>query len=74
MIEPHLPVSPPPPNGYIVHYVPHNKQITSKFPIVGTSPVVGSPQEPSTYEGNDLNVQDFTNNENEDINEGKHST
>ncbi|XP_043520768.1 SR-related and CTD-associated factor 8-like [Frieseomelitta varia] len=72
IIEPHLPVLPSPPNGYIVHYVPHNKQTASNFPVVG------SPQQPSTYKGSDSNVQeDFTNpsnNENGNVNESKHST
>lgn len=63
-----------------MHYVPHNKQTASKFPVVGSSqsPVVGSPQQPSTYKSSDSNVQeDFTNpsnNENGDVNESKHST
>ena len=61
-----------------MHYVPHNKQTASKFPVVGSSLVVGSPQQPFTYKDSDSNVEkDFTNlsnNENGDVNESKHST
>lgn len=63
-----------------MHYVPHNEQTASNFPVVGSShsPVIGSPQQPSTYKDSDSNVQeDFTNpsnNENGDVNESKYST
>ncbi|XP_068977860.1 uncharacterized protein [Bombus flavifrons] len=32
MIEPYLPVSHPPPSGYIVHYVPHNTETALQSP------------------------------------------